>query len=135
MLDPIVIVTLQEGQRRLLHLREDSDATRLRARPTQQTFCNFHRPGVTEAAVRDCGRALWQDLSANTRIRQRLDNALSSSNGTRYPLYIKVGSVETENLPWETLWQQQFWDLDRQWPVARLVYESNAWYSGTRAIE
>ena len=102
----------------------------LRCTPKDPEFDNLTGvPPADSDRVRRAGEKLYGALVANKDVQDffALTNALPPAFGQPrvFPLFIRVGSPEAEDLPWEMLWEAEktFMVLDAQgrWPIARLA--------------
>jgi hypothetical protein len=91
-------------------------AIQLDARSDQAPFSNLTLLPLQKDMVKTCGLTLYDCLHQIPRFSgTRLDAAY------RTPIYFKLESPASENLPWEALWHQdRFIALEPNWPIARL---------------
>lgn len=105
-------------------------AIQLDARSDQDPFSNLMLQPVPNDVVKICGLALYGCLDQIPRFRGTQLRA-----ERRTPIYFKLESPASENLPWEALWHQdRFIALEPNWPIARLPPTSRQ-RNGTAWIE
>src|SRR5687767_8909416 len=71
----------------------------------------------TPAQVQPAGDKLYRALIKHEALNDLFK--LTKSGTGPYPLYIRVDTPDAEELPWETLWENQFFSLDQngRWPI------------------
>lgn len=91
-------------------------AIQLDVRSDQVPFSNLTVRPLQNDMVKTCGLALYGCLDQIPRFS---GTRLKAENRT--PIYFKLESPASENLPWEALWHQdRFMALEPNWPIARL---------------
>jgi hypothetical protein len=141
---PVVIKVLSAGDQEWLLLlegpREFDDSwssTPLGAKPTDEPFALLTREPLETDIVRRCGQHLGEALGQNQAVSQVLEHIATADADEEYPIYIQVGSPDSENLPWEAIWRDklEFLALTRHWPIARLAAATNDATPKTRTVE
>jgi hypothetical protein len=86
---------------------------------------NLGQGVVKPRLVRKLGERLLGGLQAHAAVAQVLDAALGVSSQTEQPIYLHLVSDKAEELPWETLFDNQhgqaFLALHKEWPVGRII--------------
>ncbi|HYW30094.1 MAG TPA: CHAT domain-containing protein [Gemmatimonas sp.] len=135
MIEPVVIKVVSggNGEELLLLLtgpREFNDGwmlTPLGAKPGDAPFNLLGTRPLEADVVRRCGQQLGDALNRNQAVSEMFGFIATANAEEEYPIYIEVGSPESENLPWEAIWRDQleFLSLKRHWPIARLAATTN----------
>jgi len=93
-------------------------------------FLNLKGPAANSKRVQQAGQKLYDALVAHKDVEKFFahTDVLPPSEGQRpsvCPLYLRMGTPDSEDLPWEILWEthKTFMVLDSQgrWPIARLA--------------
>lgn len=91
----------------------------LLARAEQEPFAKLMKEPFDRQVIKACGDALFGSLDTMPRFAKT-----ELSTNVRTPIYFKLESPPSENLPWEALWHRGrgvFVALEKNWPLARLA--------------
>jgi hypothetical protein len=87
-------------------------------------FAALNGAAADDEPIKLAGNRLFAALTAHPDINQRLQAAMLTDKGSRYPVFIEIDSTAgVEALPWEALCSPTdlYFGLDDRWALARIV--------------
>jgi hypothetical protein len=91
-------------------------------------FATLNTAQPNDEPVKKAGSRLFTALAKHPDINQRLQAAMLTDKGYRYPMFIEIDSTAgVEALPWEALCSPNdlYFGLDDRWALARIVQPRN----------
>jgi hypothetical protein len=93
----------------------------LTCQPNESPFLEMRTGDGSRDRVKEAGDRLFQELSRNKAIAPAIAAALTQKEGGSSPICFRLDDVTiAEDLPWEAVRSNEFFALDRRWPIMRM---------------
>lgn len=105
-----------------------STAIQFNCSMSDAAFTTLNTASPNDEPVKKAGSRLFTALAAHPDINGRLQAAMQTDKGYRYPMFIEIDSTAgVEALPWEALCSPNdlYFGVDDRWALARIVQSRN----------